>query len=242
MPARIHELPKIGDIVDDMIIMEIYHDKNKKVRLKCRCNVCGRENNIDFISGVLTHTRTVHSSCGKDRIRGKGLASSNVRFHRIWQSMRRRTNNPTEEHYSYYGGRGIKSDAFDLFVDFYDQMHESYLEAIEKYGEESLVSLDRIDPNGDYTPENCRWVSLNEQKKNKRNSKWFEAISPEGKKFVGCNRVQFAKKHGLKRVTINNSLLYGYNNRAGWKFRFLTDSEIGEMNLVDRLSSEECND
>ena len=233
MPARIHKLPVIGEVIDDMTVIELYRDRNKKVRLKCRCNVCGREKDIDFITGILTHTRTAHSSCGKDRIKGMGLASSNIRFHTIWTAMRSRTNNPNSSQYKYYGGRGIKSDEFEFFV---------YLEAVEKYGDESLVSLDRINPNGDYTVDNCRWISLSEQKKNKRNSRWFEAISPDGKKFIACNRVQFAAKHNLKRVTINHSLLYGYKNRQGWQFRFLNEKEIADMNLTDRLSSEECND
>ena len=242
MPARIHKLPEAGENIDDITVVELYRDKNKKVRIKCRCLVCGREKDVDFISGILTHTRTFHASCGKERIKGKGIASANVRFHTIWQAMRSRTNNPNNSQYKYYGGRGIKSDAFEFFVDFYDKMHATYLEAIKKYGDESSVNLDRIDPNGDYTVDNCRWSSLNEQKKNKRNNRWFEAISPSGEKFIACNRVQFSKEHGLKRVTINSSLLYGYKNREGWQFRFLTDEEINGMNLVDRLSSEECND
>lgn len=242
MPARIHKLPEVGEIIDDISVTELYRDRNKKVRVKCRCLVCGREKDIDFISGILTHTRTPHFSCGKERVKGNGIASANVRFHTIWMAMKSRTNNPNSSQYKYYGGRGIKSDGFEFFVDFYDKMHGSYLNAIEKYGSESSVSLDRIDPNGDYTANNCRWISLEEQKKNKRNNRWFEAISPAGEKFIACSRVQFAKKHGLKRVTINSSLLYGYQNREGWQFRFLTETEIANMDLSDRLSSEECND
>lgn len=205
MSARIHPLPNIGDMIDDVVVLEIYRDDHKKVRLKCRCCSCGRDKDIDFTTDILTHTRT-------------------------------------NQRYSYYGGRGINSDDFTLFVDFYDQMYESYLEAIRKYGDESVVSLDRIDSNGDYTANNCRWISLDEQKKNNRNGKWFEAISPNGKKFIACNRIQFAKQNNLKRATINNSLLYGHNNRDGWRFRFLTNSEIKCLNLVDRLASEECSD
>ena len=242
MPARIHKLPEVGEIIDDVIVSEIYRANDKKVRVVCRCKICGREKDIDFTSGILTRTRTKHASCGKNRVRGLGIASANTRFHTIWMAMRNRTSNPNSSQYKYYGGRGIKSDAFELFVDFYDEMHDSYLEAIEKYGDESLVSLDRIAPNGNYTAANCRWISQEEQEKNKRNSRWFEATSPTGEKFIACNRVQFAKKHGLKRVTINSSLLYGYKNREGWQFRFLTEEEIADMNLVDRLSSEECND
>lgn len=242
MPARIHKLPDIGEIIDDVIVSEIYRATDKRVRVVCRCKICGREKDIDFTSGILTHTGTTHASCGKSRVRGLGIASANKRFHNIRMAMRNRTSNPNSAQYKYYGGRGIKSDAFELFADFYDEMHDSYLEAIEKYGDESLVSLDRIYPNGNYTAADCRWISQEEQKKNKRNSRRFEATSPTGEKFIACNRVQFAKKHGLKRVTINSSLLYGYKNREGWQFRFLTEEEIADMNLVDRLSSEECND
>ena len=242
MPARIHKLPEIGDVIDDLTVVEKYHDKNKKVRVKGYCSICGREKDIDFTSGVVKRTRTFHNSCGKNRIKGEGISSANIRFHTIWTSMRSRINNPNNDKYPYYGGRGIKADEFALFVDFYDKMHESYLDAVKKYGDESLISLDRIDPDKDYTVNNCRWISLDEQKKNKRNSRWFEAISPQGEKFIACNKVQFAEKHGLKRVTINSSLLYGYNNLEGWKFRYLDDAEIEEMNLFDRLSSEECND
>lgn len=153
MPARIHKLPVVGEIIDDMTVMELYRDRNKKVRVKCCCNICGRDKDIDFITGILTHTRTTHVSCGKDRIKGNGLASSNVRFHTIWMAMRGKTNNPNNSRYKYYG---------------------------------------------DYTVDNCRWISLSEQKKNKGNSHWFEAISPDGKKFIACNRVQFAAKHNLE--------------------------------------------
>jgi len=219
MPARIHKLPESGEIIDDLKVIEIYRDKNKKVRVKGCCTICGKE-----------------------RVKGKGLCSANFRFHTIWQAMRSRIDSPNNTNYQYYGGRGIKADEFILFVDFYDKMHESYLEAVKKYGNESSVSLDRINPNKDYSVENCKWISLDEQKKNKRNSRWFKAVSPQGEKFIACNKVKFAEKHNLKRVTINSALLYGYKNREDWKFRYLTVEEIENMNLIDRLSSEECND
>lgn len=124
-----------------------------------------------FFSAFRKHIDTFHKSCGKSRDKNKGLASQNKRFHRIWMSMRQRTNNPNTEHWRYYGGKGIGSEVFSLFIDFYDTMHTSYVEAVEKYGDESIVSLDRIDVDKDYSPENCRWISLKEQELNKGRNK-----------------------------------------------------------------------
>ena len=54
MPARIHKLPEVGEIIDDMIVTEVYRDAKKKFRVKCRCQICGREKDIDFISGIVS--------------------------------------------------------------------------------------------------------------------------------------------------------------------------------------------
>ena len=47
--------------------------------------------------------------------------------------MRSRIDNPNNNNYQYYGGSEIKADEFILFVDFYDKMHEAYLEAVKKF-------------------------------------------------------------------------------------------------------------
>jgi conserved hypothetical protein len=235
-------LPSIGQIYDELKVTNIYHTKNKKaIRISGICTKCGRKKDMFFYS-FRDHKDTMHKTCRKSRDKNKGLASTNKRLHRIWTGIRNRTTDPKTEHWEYYGGRGISSDAFALFVDFYDSMSESYQEAIEKYGDESVVSIDRIDVNADYTPENCRWISLEEQAQNKDRNKWFLAISPDGEKFFDCNKSRFSREHDIKRVTINNTLLYGSKNRAGWKFRYLSEKEICKYNLTDKLVSVKCND
>lgn len=76
-----------------------------------------------------------------------------------WASMKKRCTNPNEENYYLYGGRGITfCKQWDLFTNFLNDMGE------RPYGK----TLDRIDPNGNYEPSNCRWATNLQQGRNKR--------------------------------------------------------------------------
>lgn len=87
---------------------------------------------------------------------------SNTRLYEIWKGMRRRCNDMKCKDYPDYGGRGIRCcDEWDTsFRAFYDWAWE--------HGYHPQLSLDRIDVNGNYCPENCRWASDLEQRLNKR--------------------------------------------------------------------------
>lgn len=90
------------------------------------------------------------------------------RLYRIWANMKTRCNNPRDTYkYSRYGGRGIK----------YDPAWQEYLAFEEwaiKHGYDDSLTLDRIDTNGNYCPENCRWVSMKEQCYNRSSNHFFE--------------------------------------------------------------------
>jgi|SRR5882757_693574 len=80
--------------------------------------------------------------------------------YQTWCDMKSRCYNDNCKNYKYYGGRGIKVCARwkDSFSNFYDDM-----------GSKNGLTLDRIDVNGDYDPNNCRWTSWEIQGKNRRN-------------------------------------------------------------------------
>ena len=78
--------------------------------------------------------------------------------------MKGRCSTKTNHKYPIYGGRGIKvcEDWFNDFLSFYNWAYSN--------GYKEGLSIERIDVNGDYSPENCCWIPLSEQNKNKRNS------------------------------------------------------------------------
>lgn len=79
-----------------------------------------------------------------------------------WANMKSRCNDPNEKAYPYYGGRGIRvCERWHAFANFLEDMGPTF---------QADLTLDRIDVNGDYTPDNCRWVDRTTQARNKRNN------------------------------------------------------------------------
>lgn len=77
----------------------------------------------------------------------------------MWQ----RCTNPRDYDYTWYGARGIKVDpAWGL------KNYPVFREWALMAGYEPGLTIDRIDPDGDYTAENCRWITIQEQQKNRR--------------------------------------------------------------------------
>ena len=137
--------------------------KGVAVSWKCKC-VCG--NIKDVITGNLTLGKQVSCGCfnrerSKDSHTTHGL--SRTRMYRIWAGMISRCYNSNVQHYPDYGGRGIGvSDEWkNDFMVFYKDMKDTYNDTLQ---------IDRIDVNGNYCKENCKWSTYKEQSRNRRNS------------------------------------------------------------------------
>jgi hypothetical protein len=87
-----------------------------------------------------------------------GMSETKVYF--VWWDMKRRCNGEGRPTYENYGGRGISyQESWDKFEEFWSDMGASFEEGL---------TLERKDVNGNYCKENCEWIPLAEQAKNKR--------------------------------------------------------------------------
>ena len=104
---------------------------------------------------------------------------SKTRFYGIWHKMKERCSNKNYIKYYSYGGRGISvCDEWKIFTNFRDDMYNNYKSHIKEFGIKD-TSIDRIDNDGNYNKENCRWATIEEQGRNKSIKRIDRSIIPE---------------------------------------------------------------
>lgn len=218
--AEVAAIIKAGEMFGDFIIVKHVRNENYKNIYLLKCSVCGKEKEL-YIGEINKLKRVSHKYCSH------GLNDGSVeykKFHSIWTSMRTRTNNPKCKYFGEYGGRGIKSDSYRYFIDFYNDYYDLFLESINKYGIKN-VSIDRIENNKSYELGNIRFTTSKTQSRNRRSNKRFKAISPNGVEYIDIIVKDFVSKH-LKTsdYTAVISLLnarYQYETVKGWKFCYV---------------------
>jgi hypothetical protein len=171
---------------------------------KCKCD-CGNFPIVKRNSLVTGHTK----SCGcLDENKGKNLLKHGLKKHTLyglWLNMKDRCNNPNNSHFKYYGSKNIKvCDEWQSdFVSFYDW-------AIDN-GWEKGLSIERIDINKNYCPENCKWIPLKEQSKN-RSMNIYVTIGNETK----CIK-EWCDNFNLKPSTVYSRIRRGWNEKDWFK-------------------------
>jgi hypothetical protein len=198
----------IGKRFGSVVVISYSHTARRRSHWHCRCDCgalvikgrdCLRNRNI---SGC--------EDCGRERNRivGKLRGSDSPNFkhgHKLgytcsrtyasWAMMLARCGNPNDNRYHRYGGRGIT---------VYERWQRSFSYFLEDMGERPIGStLDRIDNNGNYTPQNCRWATREEQANNKSNSC---RITFEGRTQTVA---QWARELGISHMTIRSRLKMG---------------------------------
>ena len=161
----------------------------------CRCD-CGTER--DILSANLRDGKT--KSCGcylSDKMKGRPnnykTGHSGTRLYKIWDGMKYRCFYKSSKIYKYYGERGIR--ICDEWLG--DEGFANFEKWAIENGYSDGLSIDRINPNGNYEPSNCRWATATEQNNNKRNQR-FITIDGETKTMAEwCDQYSLPKnKYG----------------------------------------------
>lgn len=165
-----------------LTVIEYVETVKKASWWRCKCD-CGNEKNI-----TLNHLRTGQTrSCGclaaeyrrnkPEAIRKMVIAhtthgGTHDRLFRIWVSMRSRCRDKNHPAYKWYGGKGVT--VCDEWQDYATFKQWAYANGYDDKAKTHACSIDRIDPNGNYCPENCRWAGTRTQAENKTNTKLYE--------------------------------------------------------------------
>lgn len=148
-----------GTKFNELTVLEFLYNKNGKSYWKCRC-ICGKHTIIQRANLIKT------KSCGCRLTTNKFRGTYDKRIAQAYYNMIKRCTDKNNKSYKNYGGRGISvCDKWLILEGFLEDMLASY---------HSGLTLDRIDVDGNYNKDNCRWATNKVQSNNKTNNVYNE--------------------------------------------------------------------
>ena len=140
------------------------------------------------------------------------------RLYAIWSSIKQRCCNEGDKSYKNYGGRGIKM--CNEWLDYSNFRDWAYNNGYDKNAQTNKCTIDRIDNNGNYEPDNCRWVDRKEQNKNKRNNHLI-TFNNETKTLL-----EWAKEYSINPFTLLNRI------NAGWDIKKALNKKVARYKKI----------
>lgn len=204
---KINKMDLIGKIFGRLTVVgqELERTKYRRIIYNCIC-ICGNEKKIPSQSLTSGNTK----SCGcfqKENMSTHGKTKTNE--FKTWTNMVARCSSSTHKSYHRYGGRGIAVCERWIgktgFLNFLEDMGERHS---NKY------SLDRIDNNKGYSPENCRWADTTTQARNKRNNN-----------LVTYKNITRCLTEWSEIINIPTSTLY-HRLKKGWEIEKVLETPI----------------
>lgn len=205
----------IGETHGVYTIVDVLKEKDKYGHYiyKGVCNECGYEKCSHY--GEFSGAKSATTVCKHKDARGEYIKRtqwSNQRLAKIFKGMKSRCYNKNEKTYRWYGGKGIKICN--------EWLNDPIL--FEKWalcnGYSDDLTIDRIDEDKDYCPENCRWITVENNSKYKSTT---SMIDVDGTAYSGTD---WAKKMGLGANRINTYVRrYGEKNTIEFIRKYLSD-------------------
>lgn len=188
----------VGKRFGRLEVIRLYEKTQNGNRWLCKCD-CGNQA-IVYDRNLRAGTRScgcLHKELARESHTTHGKA--NTRLFRIWVGMRHRCRNEKLREYKYYGGKGVS------VCNEWNNSFEKFEEWAILHGYNELLTLDRIDVNGNYEPNNCRWVTNEEQQANKSNTMF---LTYNGKTL---RAKEWEAITGIPYQTIMQRLRYGWS-------------------------------
>ena len=182
-----------GNKYNMLTVLGREESRGNKTFWKCLCD-CG---NISIVDGWSLRSGKT-KSCGcliKDKWRDY-INSKSQPLYGVWLGMKARCHNKNVDEYKHYGERGIC--VCNEWLDF-----TIFKQWALANGYQKSLSIDRINVDGDYEPENCRFVTQKEQQRNRRNNCYIDI---DGEKFLATD---IAEMLGLPASTISKWVKQG---------------------------------
>lgn len=187
------------------VVHRVENDKHAKAQWLCMCS-CG--NSVVVTGSRLVSGKTQSCGCLQRELTSernartmKNYGLTREKLYHVWRTMRQRVSNPNSQRYRLYGLRGI------CVCDEWNE-YSAFREWAVSSGYKEGLSIDRIDVNGNYCPENCRWTTQKVQCNNKRNNRRIS--------FRGDERTlsEWADILGMKQNTLNARACRGWNEES----------------------------
>lgn len=161
----------VGKRFGYLTVIKQVESLNYRARFLCCCD-CGNTKLVlgqSLLSGHVKSCGCYQSEEARKRmtnyLKSKGFnlhGQTRTRLYNIWSGIKNRCNSPNNRAYRNYGGRGIK------ICEEWENSFPAFYEWAIASGYSDNLTIDRINVDGDYCPENCRWASYSVQAENKR--------------------------------------------------------------------------
>ena len=210
-----------GMVFVRLTVIEMLPERSRggKILWKCVCE-CGKE--VSVQSSNLTCGHTLSCGCLGKENRTTALTKHGWRHtpeYNIWCGIIQRCNNPSNDRYDDYGGRGIK---------VCDRWRESFSHFLADMGPrpDGAMTIDRFpDNNGNYEPGNCRWATSTQQGRHKRNNR-LVTLDGETKVLSEWEEIK-----GLNHSTVQGRVRSGWTYEEALSHPTMTEWSRQEKNI-----------